>query len=163
MLMQLPFPLVDRLIRFCVRTRQTIRSPLGGGKDGDVFTTSRSTAVKLLSDDYRYRRERDVYLRFREKAITRVLEFKVARLVSFHDDLNAVELTLIQPPFVLDFAGAHVDWAPDFPDDKNDENEERIASLFDERADRVHALLYELRERHGVYMLDAWPGNIQFE
>jgi hypothetical protein len=162
--MNLPFELVDRLIRFCVRTRQTLTGPLGGGKDGDVFTTARMNAVKFLSDSNRYRRERDVYLRFKEMKVTRVLGFNLPKLISFHDDLNAVEMSIVRPPFVLDFAGAHLDWPPDFPPEVIAENEDRIRDLFDtdNRYEQVFALLHELRERYDVYMLDVWPGNIQF-
>jgi len=35
--------------------------------------------------------------------------------VRFADDLLAIEMTIVTPPFILDFAGAYLDPAPDFP------------------------------------------------
>lgn len=91
-----------------------------------------------------------------------LLGFNVPVLVSHHDDISAIEMTVVQPPFILDFASARLDVEPDFSDDVLAHHRERIEEFFGEQSTEVYALLNELAERHGVYMLDARPANIQF-
>lgn len=90
---------------------------LGFGFDGIVVSTDRLSAVKSFRHEPLYVRERDVYLRLRSRNVTEVMGFEVPRLVSFDDDLWIVEMTIVSPPFVLDFAGAALDKRPQFPED----------------------------------------------
>lgn len=88
---------------------------LGFGWDGTVFATDRQSAIKVFQHERLYQRERDVYLRLQARQVTKILEFKVPRLMSFDNDLWVVEMTIVSPPFVLDFAGAYLDQKPDYP------------------------------------------------
>ena len=88
---------------------------LGFGWDGTVFATSRQSAIKMFKHERLYQRERDVYLRLDEQRVVRILGFEVPQLIDFDDDLWVVEMTIVSPPFVLDFAGAYLDQKPDFP------------------------------------------------
>jgi hypothetical protein len=64
-----------------------------------------------------FQRERDVYQRLQERHVVRVLGFDVPQLIRFDNDLWVVEMTIVSPPFVLDFAGAYLDQKPDYPPD----------------------------------------------
>ena len=81
---------------------------LGFGWDGTVFATSRQSAIKMFKHERLYQRERDVYLRLHERRVVRVFGFDVPQLIDFDDDLWIVEMTIVSPPFVLDFAGAYL-------------------------------------------------------
>ena len=83
--------------------------------------------------------------------------------MSFHHDLRAIEMTLIRPPFIVDFASAILD--EDWREDEQLEEQlrERVAELFDERAGDVMFALERLATLHGIHLLDAHPANIQFD
>ncbi len=162
--MNVPFDLVQRMISVCVATRQNLTSQLGAGKDGSVFATSHGTAIKFHSHPTVYRNERDAYLRLKEKRVTNVNGFNVPKLLSFHDAANAVEMSIVQPPYLLDFASARIDedgFA--FDSDTEEFRHANIHELFGDRAADVFLLLDTLQRRFGILMLDARPPNIRFE
>jgi hypothetical protein len=77
-----------------------------------------------------------------------------------HDDaLWIIEMSVVSRPFVLDFAGAYLDRAPDFSEemlaDWRADKEEQFGAHWPE----VQAILRAL-EAHGIYMEDVSPGNI---
>ncbi len=95
---------------------------LGAGQDGVVWRSSRQTAVKFFDQLERYRRELEVYRLLKARQIVQVAGHAVPVLLVNDDELLAIELTLVQPPFVLDFAGAKLlHEVPDFPEDVIDE------------------------------------------
>ena len=162
-MVNIPFPLAQRMMRYCVASRRILVSPLGAGKDGDVFLTSRGTALKLIHDQSNYRRERDAYLRLRQRDVTEVNGFTVPRLHSYFDEIWAIEMSVVQPPYILDFASVRLDEPVEFDSDAAAHRDELIHDLFGERAADVFFLLHQLRQQHGVHMLDARPANIAFE
>lgn len=90
---------------------------LGYGYDGTVFATNRQSAIKVLQFERLFQREQDVYLRLRQHSVLSVQGFSVPQLIEFSNELLVVEIGIVAPPFVLDFAGAYLDKAPDYPDD----------------------------------------------
>lgn len=135
---------------------------LGAGKDGTVLKVPPRQAIKFFSNDEVYYREKQAYRRLYANKVRYVGQFEVPQLIRWYDDLLAIEMTVVKPPFILDFASAYLDARPNFPDDVNADADERIHDFFGDRAPDVFALLHELGERHGVWMLDARPANIQF-
>src|SRR5437660_1532774 len=92
---------------------------LGSGIHGIVYTLegkaiSGLSAVKVHREIAAYERERDVYLRLMENGITFIPPCHVPQLVASNDELLIVEMTMVEPPFVLDFGGAWLDWPPRF-------------------------------------------------
>ena len=61
--------------------------------------------------------EREVYQRLGEAGCRKVIGFHVPQLVRSDDALLALEMTIVQPPFVLDFAGAYLDFPPQFSEE----------------------------------------------
>ncbi|MCW5774888.1 MAG: hypothetical protein KIS87_00380 [Phycisphaeraceae bacterium] len=137
-----------------------VEGRLGYGKDGSVWSTSRTTAVKAHERASTFDRELAAYLRLREHGVESVLGLAVPRLMDWDAGLRVVEMTIVQPPFVLDFGSAWLDGAPEFSDgvmaDWLAEKEEQ----FEADWPRVAAVLGELRRKWGVHLLDVHPGNV---
>lgn len=57
------------------------------------------------------------YLRLGEANIARVLGFKVPQLLGYDAELWVLEMTVVQQPFVLDFAEVRPDFPVEFPAD----------------------------------------------
>jgi hypothetical protein len=159
--------LIRRIEQYASRKGLVLRESLGAGIHGNVFATGYQTeggrsAVKGHARQDAYLRERDVYLRLREHDIATIRGCHVPALIDYDDNLWCIEMTVVSRPFVLDFAGAWLDQAPDFSDevladwraDKQDE--------FGPRWREVEAILGAL-EAYGVFMLDVNPGNVSFD
>lgn len=139
-----------------------IEDRLGFGWDGTVFGTDHQSAVKVFHHERLYQRERDVYLRLQQHQVSRRLEFKIPRLLAYDEDLWIVEMTIVSPPFALDFAGAYLDQKPDFPPEVMSEWRAEKAEQFGEQNwSRVQALMWAF-SKLGVYLADVEPGNIVF-
>ncbi|TXT22209.1 MAG: hypothetical protein FD138_3634 [Planctomycetota bacterium] len=108
-------PLLEKAEAFAGKHQIEVGRKLGFGWDGTVYSTSRQSAIKVFRHERLFQRERDVYQRLAERHVVRILGFDVPQLVSFDNDLWVVEMTIVSPPFVLDFAGAYLDQKPDYP------------------------------------------------
>jgi hypothetical protein len=86
----------------------------------------------------------------------------VPQLLGFDQEAQVVEMTIVERPFVLDFAGAYLDSRPQFPEDIWREWEVEKREQFEERWPAVERVL-EAFEEFGIYLLDVSPGNIGFE
>jgi len=100
----------------------TIGELLGFGIHGIVVTLKSehegaARALKIHSSRQPYERERACYDRLRECGVSELLGFEVPQLLRSDDAFLALEMTLVTPPFVLDFAGAWLDWPPTFSDE----------------------------------------------
>ena len=63
-----------------------------------------------------------------------VAGFAVPQLIHHDDRLWVVEMGIVSPPFVLDFAGAYLDRRPDYPDDVMEEwQAEKLEQIGEER------------------------------
>lgn len=84
----------------------------------------------------------------------------VPRLVEYDDQLFVIEMTIVKPPFVLDFASAYLDQPPDFSSEVVDEWKREKDEQFEKQWPDVQLILFEL-EKIGVYLRDVHPGNIR--
>src|SRR6266540_1358129 len=139
---------------------------LGSGKDGIVLAAKSKDrpgrfAIKSLHWPEAYERERKVYERLENAAVVTVLGFSVPQLVGFDDDLLVLELTIVERPFVLDFAGAYLDARPEFPADVWADWETEKQEQFGARWGDVRRVL-DAFEEFGVYLMDVSPSNIGF-
>jgi hypothetical protein len=100
---------MGRANTYSERYHLALKDQFGGGIQGVVLFTTRSTAIKAHVREEFYAREKSVYLRLREHSVTQVEGFAVPRLIAFDDDLWVMELESVSPPFVLDFASAYLD------------------------------------------------------
>src|SRR5438045_1910172 len=151
---------------YAARHQLEAPEPLGSGKDGIVLAAKRKAqpakvAIKVLRWPEAYVREKQVYERLRDAGVESILGFNVPLLVGSDDDLRVIEMTIVERPFVLDFAGAHLDVRPDFPEETwtNWETEKR--DQFEARWTMVQKIV-DAFEELGIYLLDVSPGNIAF-
>ena len=151
---------------YASRQELELAETLGSGKDGIVLAAKRKAqpakvAIKMFRWRAAYEREKEVYERLRDAGVSIVLGFNVPQLVSSDDDLRVLEMTIVERPFVLDFAGAYLDKRPEFPEEVWADWEADKREKFEERWPAVQAALNAFEEL-GIYLLDVSPSNIAF-
>jgi len=152
--------------RYALRRNIKLGERLGFGIHGIVFAAEDNTkpgffAVKFHREQRPFESECRVYQRLREEQTTRILGFNVPQLLSFDEEFRAIEMTIVRPAFVLDFADALLDVAPDFSEDVLRQWEEERAEIFGEKWPEVTRILAAL-QAFDVYLLDINPRNISF-
>jgi hypothetical protein len=145
------------------RINVDFQSPFGFGSDGTVWRTTHGSALKILFRDDNYAVERDCYLRLREAGTRHVGSLNVPILVDYDDELRAIEMTIVRPPYLLDFGKVYLDDPPPYWDDV-----QLMANFYEEKAPlfgrnwpRVLKAMASLR-LHGIYYVDPRPQNIDF-
>lgn len=136
---------------------------LGYGSDGSVWTSSRRTAIKACYHPKRFALELECYLRLREANVRRIGMFSVPCLEDFDDELLVIEITVVQPPYLLDFGKVYLDDPPTHLYD-----EQMMANALEEWLERFgkrwskvqHAM--RMLENYGIYYYDPRPGNVCF-
>ena len=119
-------------------------------------------AVKIHEVEAAYLRERNIYQHLTENQVVTLRGFNVPQLLGWDDGCCAIEMTIVARPFVLDFAGAWLDEAPEFsPEQWSYWEEEKLEQFGAERWREVLAILALLRT-YGIFMLDVTPTNIAF-
>lgn len=131
------------------------------GYDGVVFSTVK-TAVKALRYEELYIRERNVYRRLHDRGIRALQGFRIPKLIAADDALRVVEMHIVSPPFVLDFAGASLDVRPDYPRDVQAAWQREKRQQFGQRWPTVQALISAFAAE-GIFLSDVKPGNVMFE
>lgn len=161
--METIFEKVQRNVNEYVRKKRLrIVRELGWGMDGLVLMVEPKAAVKTFKYPEQYHRELNVYKRLHSKSVFQVLDFNIPRLIDHDDELKVIEMSVVNPPFVLDFASAYLDTPPDFPDEIQEEWYRERRELFEDRWPVVRKILSEFRKL-GIYLTDVKPGNIEFD
>ena len=88
-------------------------------------------------------------------------QFRIPHIVGYNDDLRVVEMSIVSPPFILDFAGAYLDKRPPFDEEQWAEWEKDKIEQFEDRWPEVRRAMSFFR-RHGIYLNDIKPGNVEF-
>jgi len=151
---------------YALRHQLELAESPGSGKDGIVLVAKRKgkpadSAIKVLRWSEPYDREKQVYERLRNTAVSTVLGFNVPQLLGCDDELRVIEMTIVKRPFVLDFAGAYLDAPPEFSEDVWAVWEAEKREQFEDRWSLVQRVL-EAFEDLGIYLLDVSRGNIAF-
>ena len=139
---------------------------MGSGTQGTVFTALRPRypsvfAVKFHLREVAYYREVGVYRRLQELNINEVCGHEVPLLLNCNDELLAFEMTIVRPPFILDFGGAYLDRPPDYSEEVWDDWRVQKAEAFEENWLAVEEILATFR-LFGIFIADVNPGNIRF-
>ncbi len=147
---------------YCEVNGLVIIALLGDGNDGAVWSTNRKTALKVLERDDSYVREKAAYLRLQTREISEICGFSVPQLVQCDDTRKVIEMTIVFPPSVIDFAKSYVDHPPDFSAEVLADWEDATAELFEPAQwPTVQSILASLRSM-GIHYFDARPWNIRF-
>jgi hypothetical protein len=135
---------------------------LGHGSDGTVWRTSRNTALKILIHEKNFQSELECYRRLQLAGVREIDDFAVPYLRGFDESLLAIEMTIVNPPYVLDFGKVYLDKPPPYWGDeqlmKNAQREWREMFGADWRL--VSDIVSTLRTRFGIYYVDPRPSNI---
>ncbi|MCI0642412.1 MAG: hypothetical protein L0Y72_02600 [Gemmataceae bacterium] len=158
--------LVRRAIQYAQSNNLTLGEQLGFGVHGIVYALKSEPgagqpAIKIYERETDYCRERDVYLRLREHEVKAICGCNVPQLLSFDDHLLVIEMSMVKKPFVLDFAGAFLDFGPDFSEEVMAEWRAEKVEQFGKRWPDVEAIIRELEE-YGIHLVDVTPNNISF-
>ncbi len=137
---------------------------LGAGNDGTLWQVRRKGeqirwAMKIHTDAGRYQRERDCYLRLTENCIERIGLFWVPTLIRYEDRSKVIEMSIVVRPFLLDFAQAYLDIAPEFPEGVWVERLATWSEYYGMEWPEVRRALSVL-EGLGIHYLDVHHGNI---
>ena len=127
------------------------------------MSTDQATAVKFFEQLGPYERERDTYLLFLRLNVREILGHAVPTLIDFDDELRALEMTMVEPPYLLDFASAYpAHAAPEFEQEIMEEWLQSKREEFGPRWPQVERVLDTLRGEYGLVLLDINAANITF-
>lgn len=153
---------ISRANIYAASHSRSIKDQLGFGTDGAVWSTDRSTAIKVFSRAKNYATELESYRRLREAGITDLLGFAVPELYGSDDELLVIEMSLVKPPYVLDFGKVYLDRSPDFSADVMNDWYAAQQELWGDLWPTVRSILSRLQGL-GIYHMDPKPGNIMPE
>lgn len=157
---------LENAIAYCNSKKITILSQdkLGYGSDGVVWRTSVPSAVKAVYRQKNYERELECYQRLKAANVYTLSGLNVPVLEGFDNRLRVLELTLVQPPYLLDFGKVLLDLLPSelYDDQKMATAQPEWKYLFGNRWEDVSVALYQLQNQFGIHYLDPRPSNINF-
>lgn len=158
--------IVRRAIQYAQSNNLTLGEQLGFGVHGIVYALKSEPgagqpAIKIYERETDYCRERDVYFRLREHEVKTICGCNVPQLLSLDDRLLVIEMSMVKKPFVLDFAGAFLDFGPDFSEEVMAEWRTEKIEQFGKRWPTVEAIIRQLEE-YGIHLVDVTPNNISF-
>ena len=136
---------------------------LGYGSDGSVWKSSRHTAVKALYYQKNFDHELECYQRLKSANVRSISIFDVPFLEDFDTQLLILEMSIVQPPYLLDFGKVYLDHPPThlYDEQMMANAREEWYERFGKRWSKVdHAM--RLLENFGIYYYDPRPGNVCF-
>ncbi|HUE71388.1 MAG TPA: hypothetical protein VMP01_10940 [Pirellulaceae bacterium] len=154
--------LLKRANLYAVSQSLTIKDSLGFGTDGVIWSTNVSSAIKVFSRAKNYATELESYRRLHDAGITDLAGFAVPELYGSDDDLLVIEMSLVKPPYVLDFGKVYLDRPPDFSADVMNDWYAAQKELWGDLWPTVRSILSRLQGL-GIYHMDPKPGNIMPE
>ncbi len=102
------------------------------------------------------------YERLRDVGITHICGLAVPELISADARLMVIEMSIVQPPFLLDFAQTTLDRPRDFSEDVINDWWTRVAEMFGDRFADAREVFQALEEEAGIYYYDLAPRNVNF-
>jgi hypothetical protein len=158
--MTVPADIQQRFDQYCAARQQTAIADLGYGVDGYLWRVTGDSVIKVFRHDRQFDQELAVYQRLTARRIDRLQGFAVPILLNHDSEQRILELSLVSPPFVLDFAAAGLDAPPPGfdPDDPVWLAEKQ--RLYGGDWHDVKRLLDALR-LYGIHFADVHLGNIR--
>jgi hypothetical protein len=156
----------DLARRYAIKRNITLGEPLGFGVHGNVVAAEDNLkrgffALKLHRQEDPFEREGRVYQRLSEEHVTQIRGFNVPQLLRTDREFRGIEMTIVRPPFLLDFADARLDQPPDFSEEVLQQWEDEKMEIFGGNWPEVTRVLAAL-QTFGIYLSDVNPGNISF-
>jgi hypothetical protein len=143
--------------------RLSSKASLGRGTDGSVWQSTRPSAIKAIREKKTFDDELECYRRLQAAGIRQLCGLAVPWLFGADDSLRVIEISIVQPPYLLDFGKVYFAEPQDVYDRrKMAAAESEARALFGPKWQDVNDLLYTLRERFGIWYIDPKPANIDF-
>jgi hypothetical protein len=86
-----------------------IKGQLGEGTDGTVWATSNNSVIKVIERGMTFETEFRCYERLMSHRVKEIDGLAVPSLIECNRDLQIIEMTLVHPPYLLDFGKAYID------------------------------------------------------
>ena len=123
---------------------------------------SAKRALKLHRDIDAYHREKTVYEYLRTKGVDEILGFEIPTLLHVDDQFLAIEMTIVSPPFILDFASARLDDPIHFSEEIWADWKVAKQEEFGSDWPTVENILRDFNDEHEIQILDPSRKNIRF-
>ena len=129
----------------------------------NLLESSTVSVVKAFFRLDRFKNEVECYRRLAGTSC--IGEFTIPRMLGRREDLVVIQISLVTPPFLLDFGKVHLDAPP--PHYADSQFQERLVNSmraqFGVRWREVLAALTELETTFKIYHLDPRVGNFEFD
>ena len=132
---------------------------LGTGQEGFVWRTDQDSAIKVYDRFANFERELRCYEILKRNGIFEIDGFTIPELLGYDADLLVLEMSIVAPPYILDFGKAYVGSKPEFPTEVMEDYDAEREDWFEGNWPLVQSALSSL-EVYGIYYSDARPGNI---
>lgn len=119
------------------------------------------TAIKIHHQPHTFETEVEAYKRLNRAGITSVRGLTVPRPQAYVPTWKLIRMDVVQPPFLLDFAGVLFQ-PPDFDSDAMADWHARLQFLFGRNLPIIYDV-YHMLSRHGIWYMDFRPSNIKLE
>jgi len=148
-----------RARQFAAQVGTLIEARLGFGSDGTVWQTARKTAIKVFERSEAYDKELAVYRRLRKHGLRKLGRYAVPVLANSDDGLMVIEITIVEPPYILDFGKVYIDRAPDFSAEVMADFFAKQKELWGQYWPEIKVIWNQLKSM-GIFHMDPKPGNI---
>lgn len=103
-MVDIPFEIIERRSAYCSRHNVVIQfDEPDWGLDAFLWRTTVETVVKVHRYHERFQKELATYRRLAERKIVRLKGFEFPQLVNYDEELHILELSIVSPPYILDF------------------------------------------------------------
>lgn len=156
---EIPFKILDRRNTYCSRHNVVIQfDEPDWGLDAYLWRTNTETIVKVHWYHDRFQKELATYQRLVERKIARLKGFEFPQLVDYDEELHILELSIVSPPYILDFVEVGIGKRP--PNFDLDRIETQQSKQFGKDWPDVKRLLEALMQI-GIYYDDVHNKNIR--
>jgi len=131
---------------------------LGSGQEGFVWKTDRDSAIKVFDRLENFERELECYQILKKYEVSELVGFTIPEMIGSDCDLRILEMSIVSPPYVLDFGKAYIGIPPDFSEEIVAAYEEEREEWFEGNWELVQSVVSALR-RLGIHYWDARPSK----
>ncbi len=152
----------DRAKQYAAKHETKVIGQLGYGQDGTVFKTDRQSALKVFHREQNFSNELKIYHILDQECVDEVNGHAVPQLWLYSYRLLIIEISIVRPPYLLDFAKATVGERESFSDDVWNEWLIQREELFGDRWPDAEGVMNTMAMKYNIYLNDINPGNLRF-
>ncbi len=152
---------LSRLHEYCKKhfESNSLSSQLGEGTDGAVWLTQHRTAVKAFFSERQFKAELGCFLRLEKHQVTSIFGYAIPRLIDADQTLLVIEMTTVEPPYLLDFGKAYLDLKPEYTSHQWSDLYNRVRQIYGDRYEEVMRVVTGLQQ-YGIYYYDITLNNV---